>query len=171
MYIRMETLSMKLLRILKNQLKNSWFLFAFIIVALILWNTNRLFKNLSIEQRTKMELWAMAQEEYIQNQNFSNLTFEVLQRSGINPMIQVDKDGYIIEIRNIPWIEEKQDSTELYKVLSQLKKENDPIIIQYKDNTGLMVVDQKLYYGDSEVLKKLQYYPLALLLIIFLFGT
>mgnify|MGYP002379592792 FL=1 len=162
---------MKLLRILKNQLKNSWFLFAFIIVALILWNTNRLFKNLSIEQRTKMELWAMAQEEYIQNQNFSNLTFEVLQRSGINPMIQVDKDGYIIEIRNIPWIEEKQDSTELYKVLSQLKKENDPIIIQYKDNTGLMVVDQKLYYGDSEVLKKLQYYPLALLLIIFLFGT
>ena len=113
----------------------------------------------------------MAQEEYIQNQNFSNLTFEVLQRSGINPMIQVDKDGYIIEIRNIPWIQEKQDSTELYKVLSQLKKENDPIIIQYKDNTGLMVVDQKLYYGDSEVLKKLQYYPLALLLIIFLFGT
>jgi two-component system, sporulation sensor kinase D len=130
-----------------------------------------LFQNLSVEQRTKMELWAMAQEEYIQNQNFSNLTFEVLQRSGINPMIQVDKDGYIIEIRNIPWIEEKQDSTELYKVLSQLKKENDPIIIQYKDNTGLMVVDQKLYYGDSEVLKKLQYYPLALLLIIFLFGT
>ena len=146
MYIRKETLSMKLLRILKNQLKNSWFLFAFIIVALILWNTYRLFQNLSVEQRTKMELWAMAQEEYIQNQNFSNLTFEVLQRSGINPMIQVDKHGYIIEIRNIPWIEEKQDSTELYKVLSQLKKENDPIIIQYKDNTGLMVVDQKLYF-------------------------
>jgi len=171
MYIRKETLSMKLLRILKNQLKNSWFLFAFIIVALILWNTNRLFQNLSVEQRTKMELWAMAQEEYIQNQNFSNLTFEVLQRSGINPMIQVDKDGYILEIRNIPWIKGKQDSTKLYKILSQLKKENDPIIIQYEDNTGLMVVDQKLYYGDSEVLKKLQYYPLALLLIIFLFGT
>lgn len=171
MYIRKETLSMKLLRILKNQLKNSWFLFSFIIVALILWNTNRLFQNLSVEQRTKMELWAMAQEEYIQNKNFSNLTFEVLQRSGINPMIQVDKDGYIIEIRNIPWIEEKQDSAKLYKILSQLKKENEPIIIQYKDNTGLMVVDQKLYYGDSEVLKKLQYYPLALLLIIFLFGT
>ena len=171
MYIRKETLSMKLLRILKNQLKNSWFLFAFIIVALILWNTNRLFQNLSIEQRTKMELWAMAQEEYIQNQNFSNLSFEVLQRSGINPMIQVDKDGFIIEIRNIPWIKEKQDSTKLYKILSQLKKENDPIIIQYQDNTGQMVIDQKLYYGDSEVLKKLQYYPLALLLIIFLFGT
>ena len=146
MYIRKETLSMKLLRILKNQLKNSWFLFAFIIVALILWNTYRLFQNLSTEQRTKMELWAMAQEEYIQNQNFSNLTFEVLQRSGINPMIQVDKDGYIIEIRNIPWIQEKQDSTELYKVLSQLKKENDPII----------AIQQKMYIYEEESWNQLE---------------
>ncbi|MFQ3340984.1 MAG: hypothetical protein ACI9TK_000639, partial [Flavobacteriaceae bacterium] len=37
MYIRVESLSMKLLLTLKNQLKNSWALFAFIIVALILW--------------------------------------------------------------------------------------------------------------------------------------
>ena len=92
---------MKLLRILKNQRKNSGFLFAFIIVALILWNTNLLFQNLSKEQRTKMELWAMAQEEYIQNQSFSNLTFEVLQRSGVNPMIQVDENDKILEIRNV----------------------------------------------------------------------
>ena len=162
---------MKLLRILKNQRKNSGYLFAFIIVALILWNTNLLFQNLSKEQRTKMELWAMAQEEYIQNQNFSNLTFEVLQRSGINPMIQVDAKDRILEIRNVNWDEKKQDSTALYKILARIKKENDPILIQYKDETGALMINQKLYYGDSQVLKKLQYYPLALLLIIFLFGA
>ena len=162
---------MKLLRILKNQRKNSGYLFAFIIVALILWNTNLLFQNLSKEQRTKMELWAMAQEEYIQNQSFSNLTFEVLQRSGINPMIQVDAEDRILEIRNVNWDEKKQDSTALYKILARIKKENDPILIQYKDETGALMINQKLYYGDSQVLKKLQYYPLALLLIIFLFGA
>jgi|TARA_B110000285_G_scaffold195906_1_gene226512 two-component system, sporulation sensor kinase D len=171
MYIRVESLSMKLLLTLKNQLKNSWALFAFIIVALILWNTNVLFRNLSTEQRTKMELWAMAQQEYIQNKNFSNLTFEVLQRSGINPMIQVDKDGYILETRNINWTQEKKDSTKLYEILAQIKKENNPILIQFKDSTGVLVVNQKLYYGDSKVLKKLKYYPLALLLIILLFGV
>ena len=159
---------MKLFRILKNQRKNSGFLFAFIIVALILWNTNLLFQNLSKEQRTKMELWAMAQEEYIQNQSFSNLTFEVLQRSGINPMIQVDENDKILEIRNVNWDEAKQDSTALYKILDQIKKENDPILIQYKNDSGALMINQKLYYGNSEVLKKLQYYPLALLLIIFL---
>ena len=162
---------MKLLRILKNQRKNSGYLFAFIIVALILWNTNLLFQNLSKEQRAKMELWAMAQEEYIQNQSFSNLTFEVLQRSGINPMIQVDAKDRILEIRNVNWDEKKQDSTALYKILDRIKKENDPILIKYKDETGALMINQKLYYGDSQVLKKLQYYPLALLLIIFLFGA
>jgi len=162
---------MKLLRILKNQRKNSGFLFAFIIVALILWNTNLLFQNLSKEQRTKMELWAMAQEEYIQNQSFSNLTFEVLQRSGVNPMIQVDENDKILEIRNVNWDEAKQDSTALYKILDQIKKENDPILIQYKNDSGALMINQKLYYGNSEVLKKLQYYPLALLLIIFLFAA
>ena len=171
MYIREESMCMKLLRILKNQRKNSGYFFAFIVVALILWNTNLLFQNLSKEQRTKMELWAMAQEEYIENQSFSNLTFEVLQRSGINPMIQVDQNDKILEIRNVNWDEKKQDSTALYKILAQIKKENDPIIIQYKDETGALMINQKLYYGNSEVLKKLQYYPLALLLIIFLFGT
>jgi signal transduction histidine kinase len=118
-----------------------------------------------------MELWAMAQEEYIKNPSLSNLTFEVLQRSGNNPMIQVDALDKIIEIRNVDWESEKQDSVVLYARLAQIKKENDPILIQYRDEKGTLLVNQKLYYGDSAMLKKLQYYPLALLLIILLFGA
>ena len=33
------------------------------------------------------------------------------------------------------------------------------------------MVNQKLFYGNSSILKKLQYYPLALLLIVFLFAA
>ena len=105
---------MKLLGTLKNQFKNSWLFFAFSIVVLILWNTNILFKSLSQQERNKMELWAMAQEEYIQNPSLSNLTFEVLQRSGINPMIQVDEFDSIIEVRNVRWDAKKQDSTQYH---------------------------------------------------------
>lgn len=154
-----------------DKLKHSWFVFAFAIVALILWNTNILFQNLSREERTKMELWAMAQEEYIQNQELNNLTFEILQRSGQNPMIQVDSQERILEIRNVQWDEKKLDSTGLYRILDRIKKENQPILIQYKDSLGTLIIDQKLYYGNSATLKKLQYYPLALLLIIILFGA
>ena len=154
-----------------GKLKNSWLFFAFAIVALILWNTNILFQNLSQEERSKMELWAIAQEEYIQNQDLNNLTFEILQRARKNPMIQVNDQGKIIEIRNINWNQKKQDSSELYHILEKIKNENLPILIQHRDNTGALVINQKLYYGDSSTLKKLQYYPLALLLIIILFGA
>ena len=37
-------------------------------------------------------------EEYIKNPTLSNLTFEVLQRSGVNPMIQVNENNKIIEM-------------------------------------------------------------------------
>ena len=162
---------MKLLSNLKNQLKNSWLFFAFALVILILWNTNLLFESLSLQERNKMELWGMAQKEYIQNPSSSNLTFEILQRSGVNPMIQVNEFGRIIEFRNIEWNIKKQDSTKLYSILEKIKKENDPILIQFRNGKGDLVVNQTLYYGNSSTLKKLQYYPLALLLIIFLFGA
>ena len=162
---------MKLLSNLKNQLKNIWLFFAFAIVILILWNTNLLFESLSLQERNKMELWGMAQKEYIQNPSSSNLTFEILQRSGVNPMIQVNEFGRIIEFRNIEWNIKKQDSTKLYSILEKIKKENDPILIQFRNEKGDLIVNQTLYYGNSSTLKKLQYYPLALLLIIFLFGA
>ena len=162
---------MKFIQKFVGKLKNIWLFFAFAIVALILWNTNILFQNLSQEERSKMELWAIAQEEYIQNQDLNNLTFEILQRARKNPMIQVNDQGKIIEIRNINWNQKKQDSSELYHRLEKIKNENLPILIQHRDNTGALVINQKLYYGDSTTLKKLQYYPLALLLIIILFGA
>ena len=154
---------------IKNYFNNSWLIISFAIVVLILWNTNVLFKNLSKEERTKMQLWAMAQIDYIENQNLNNLAFEVIQKSGTNPIIQVDEKNKIIEVRNIQWDSNLKDSTYLYKKLEQIKKENDPILIQYRNKEGLLIVDHKLYYGNSLTLKKLQYYPLALLLIILLF--
>ena len=156
-------------RILK--LKNSWLIFAFAIVILILWNTTVLFRNLSEEERNKMELWVMAQKAYIQNQNLSNLTFEILKRADQNPMIQVDAQEQILEIRNIEWDQKSADSTALYRLLENIKLENEPLLIQYRDSSGQLLIDQKLYYGNSATLKKLQYYPMALLLIIFLFGA
>tara|TARA_B100000575_G_C23131516_1_gene656415 strand:+ start:667 stop:1821 length:1155 start_codon:yes stop_codon:yes gene_type:complete len=158
-----------LIGLIKNNFKNSWLLAAFLIVSLILWNTNLLFETLKNEERKKMKLWALAQEELIENSVVNNLTFEVLQQTWINPMIQVDQNKKIIGYKNINWDENSQDSLELYNYLENIKSENQPILIRYKDS--LSDINQKLYYGDSILLKKLQYYPLALLLIIFLFGA
>ncbi len=154
---------------IKKNKNNSWLLGAFFIVALILWNTNILFQNLKKEERAKMELWGMAQQELIENSTVNNLTFKVLQQTWVNPMIQVDEQGIIIGYKNIEWNPENEDSLVIYNQLERIKRENQPILIRYQDS--LSNINQKLYYGDSVLLKKLQYYPLALLLIIFLFGA
>ena len=150
--------------------KQAGLVLAFLVVILIVWNTNRLFQLVKQEERLKIELWAEAQKELIEytdeSQNYGFLAFEVLQKIGLTPIILVDKHDQIIDYKNIDWsIEKDPDSLQLFKVLTQIKKENEPILIQYKD-----IVDQRVYYGNSSLLKKLTYYPLALLLILFLFG-
>jgi len=150
-------------------LKLIWPFLAFVFVVLILWNTNILFQKFKNEQRLKMELWAKAQKDIIENNNPNSLTFQVLQQTGINPIIRVDSKGKIIDHKNLDKV--FNDSISLYRSLEKIRKENKPIIIQYKDPiSGRLLIDQKLYYGDSLILKKLQYYPLSLFLIIVLFG-
>ena len=155
----------------QNKIRPWVLLSVFAIVALILWNTNILFQILKVEERTKMELWATAQQELIENSDLSRdygiLAFDVLQKIGVTPMIKVNASGHIKDFKNIAWeVQRDPDSLKLYALLQELKFENEPIAIRYKD-----VVNQTLYYGDSELLKKLQYYPLALLLIIALFAA
>ena len=154
-----------------KQLWKSWGLYgAFAIVLLIMWNTNVLFQIVKKEERIKMELWATAQQEIAKSadlsRSYGNLAFDVLQKIGVTPMIQVDEEGKIVDFKNIEWDQAADpDSTQLYQRLNELKAENAPLPIVYKD-----LIDQSLYYGDSPLLVKLQYYPLALLLILFLFG-
>ena len=152
-------------------LKKIWPLIFFIIVVFILWNTYILFQTVKNEERKKIKLWAMAQKELIESNNPSNITFEVLQQVAINPIIQVDNHEDIIGYKNIDWNPNRKDSLELYNELKKIKKENEPILIKYQDSINKSIsINQKVYYGDSLMLKKLQYYPLALLLIILLFA-
>ena len=154
------------------RIRNLWPLLAFGVVALIIWNTNSFFEILKQEERGKVELWIQAQREFVSSDAPSNLTFEVLQQTGINPMILVDKDQQIVAYKNIDFPEKVNDTTHVYSVLEKIRGENEPIAVTYFDALNPEnSVDQRLYYGDSSLLKKLQYYPLALMLIIVLFGA
>ncbi len=140
---------------------------AFAIVSLILWNTNSFFKKFKEEERNKMEIWATAQLELLKSSktmDLGDLTLKVFQKNSSTPMILVNKDGSI-KTNNIAKKLAK-DSVYIQKKIRQFQSENTPILI---DDQGDHL--QTLYYGNSDVLNKLKYYPLALLLIIFLFGT
>ncbi len=150
-------------------IKNLILLGSFIIVIFIIWNTYALFQSLKKEERKKMELWARAQKELAQNPNLEKdlgiLAFDVLQKIGSTPVIQVNKNGKIIDYKNIERKDNAdKDSVILYSKLEKFKKENAPIKVIYKN-----IINQTLYYGDTPLLRKLKIYPIALLLIIFIF--
>jgi two-component system, sporulation sensor kinase D len=144
---------------------------SFIIISLILWNTYTFFQNFKMEERNKMKTWTFAYPEYskffYQDDAELNLVADkvVADTTVTTPMLLLDENDRILSHRNI-------DSTlikspkDIVKTLNDLMSQNDPISVTLKDDKK-----GKLYYGNSPLLNKLKYYPLALLLIILLFAA
>lgn len=139
---------------------------SFVIVSLILWNTYNFFQRFKQDERLKMELWAEAQSNVLNSDVEADISLplNIISNTTTIPIIVTDENDKIINTANLEE-NETVDSTKLRAFLSKLKKENDPIVMEYVEGKF-----QYLYYGDSSLLNKLKYYPLALLLIIFLFG-
>lgn len=138
---------------------------SFIIVTLILWKTYEFFQHFKEEERTKMENWSFAQSILINSSTNENLELplKILTSNHSTPMLVVDPEGQLTSYNNI---DESKISDSLYvkKLITTFKEENQPIPV---------IIDNKvvstIYYGNSELLNKLKYYPLALLLIVVLF--
>ncbi len=139
---------------------------SFIIVSLILWNTYVFFQRFKQDERSKMEIFASAIKEFESNTDLNasfNLENKVLEKIKGIPLILTDENDAIISYHNL---NEKKatDSIYLKKQLLVMKRQNAPITINY-------VKDKKqfVYYRNSDLLYKLTYYPIALLLILVLF--
>ncbi|MFD1614523.1 sensor histidine kinase [Gelatiniphilus marinus] len=141
---------------------------SFIMVSLILWKTYEFFQHFKEEERVKMENWSFAQKELSKtgdlDVNIGELPIEILQSNKTTPMIKVNQDGSF-DSNNI---DEKKANDSLYiqKLIAKFRNENAPIEIRYQNE-----VLSTIYYGNSPLLNRLKYYPLALILIIILFGA
>jgi len=148
-------------------LKRIAVIISFVIVSLILWNTYIFFQKFKQEERIKMEILAEAQRELATNTNLDanvDLPLKILENNSNIPMISVDENGEM-EYQNLDSIK-SLDPKYLEKQLAKMKSENKPIVISYKGENKKII-----YYRDSDLLNKLTYYPIALILILFLFLT
>ena len=143
-----------------------WIIIAtsFVIVSLILWNTYTFFQIFKTEERVKMEHWAQALKT-LNNADANadtELPLKIIQNASI-PIMVMRNDS----IENSTNIDEAivKDKVRSKQYLLGLKNQNEPIAMEYVPGKF-----QYLYYGNSDLLNKLKYYPIALLLIIFLFG-
>lgn len=162
-----ETFIFVLMNFLTNTLlfKRIAILISLIIVSLILWNTAVFFQKFKQEERAKIEIFATAQRELSNNEDLDasvDLPLKIIKNSTDIPMILVNESGEI-EYKNLDSIK-SLDPIYVNAQLQKMKSENAPIEISYNGKNKKLI-----YYRDSDLLNKLTYYPLALILILILF--
>ena len=146
---------------------------SFIIISFILWNTYVFFQKLKSEERSKMNTWSIAQIDILKSMDdldaeVNNVTVHVLTEMATStsiPMFVIDDKGNLSSSINID--EEKlKDTVQLKEFIEKFSNENKPVEVRFNDK-----IFQTVYYANSPLLNRLKYYPLALMLIIFLFAA
>ena len=91
-----------------------------------------------------------------------------------DPLVCVSLEGTTVKemldeaaragIAGADMIEVRFDRLYLSRQLQIMMEENEPLVVNFQlDNVN---ITEKIYYRDSDLLTKLQYYPFALLLLI-----
>jgi hypothetical protein len=140
-------------------------LISLILVSLILWNTYIFFQKFKNEERVKMEILAAAQKELNTGDLNANvdLSLKVIENNKSIPMILVAENGTIETFQNLDTVK-ALDKKYVQNQLLKMKSENKPIAVSYKGKNKKFI-----YYRNSDLLNKLTYYPIALVLILLLF--
>ena len=125
----------------KKALLRWFFVFLSIfIISLILWNTYVFFNQLKDNERSKMQIWAAAQNEFEQtdlneDEDISNIVLQVLQSNSTTPMVVYSHKEDTYDVRNI--VEKETDPDKLRasrkQLAEQFTSEYKPIEIRFKD--------------------------------------
>jgi signal transduction histidine kinase len=138
--------------------------------GITLWNTYKLIQRIEQDEKQQMELWGLAQQKLASNKDLNDpidpITFKILTSENSIPMIVVDNQNKLLFSNNINQRKLTQDSLGyVQKLKEEFSAVHTPIEIIYKDS-----LNQRMYYGSSNLIYQLKYYPFAFLLIVLFIG-
>ena len=142
-------------------------LIAVAIITGTIFYSNFLSNKIELEEREKISQWIEANKFVALAAENADLTLasQIQQQNSDIPIIWTNENDSIIDSRNL-------DSTKinsqkyLQKKLKEFKAAHEPIILIL--NKDPYVAD-KYYYGDSNLLKQIKYFPIVQLIIVALF--
>ena len=139
---------------------------AIFVAVLSLLFSNRLVKELSREERAKMEVWALATETLVSESLLlgddadMSLVLRVLESNRTIPVILYDESTGTMMAHNMD-LPAKEVQPFLERKARSFGRRHPPIVLHE--------MNQLLYYDDSLLLRKLQLYPYLQLLVIAFF--
>lgn len=157
---------------------------AAVMVAVFLYVSNGLVRDLSEQERERMEIWADATKEIVSIGTTSEVgdapltvdidfLLSIIERNTTIPVLLTDDNGNILQHRNFD-LPDKSDTdavalsaiNEAFLIDRLNALASTPNVIHIVIAPGL---SQHLYYEDSTLLKRLSYYPYVQLLIMIAF--
>ena len=152
-----------------------------VLVALFLYISNNLVKDLAVQERERMEIWANATQELATmgsgSENGSSATdvdflLSIIEGNHNIPVLLVDDKDNIQQHRNFRLPEPDSNAFEtsprnleyLNQKLKHLKHSENKIEIKIDEEAT-----QYLYYEDSTLLRRLSYFPYIQLAVLILF--
>jgi signal transduction histidine kinase len=151
-------------------------------VGYFLYFSNNLVKDLSEQERDRMQIWADATKELVSmsvatESSPANVNFllSIIEANDNIPVLLVDENDNILDHRNFQ-LPDANDSVSYYGMLSEVNKAflDDKLRgLKHSSNRIDIQIDEdithNLYYEDSTLLRRLQFYPYVLLGVLVVF--
>ena len=155
-----------------SQLLNWRTALAIVAIAIVtgtIFYSNYLAKKIAHDEREKVDVWVQSLQTraVVNEQAAIDLTNTIASHNNDIPIIETDeKDNPSGQGLNLDSVEIKKDSNYLKKLVQEFKSLHEPIVLEISKEPLLI---NKYYYGDSKLLKEVQYYPLVQLFIVAMF--
>ena len=141
---------------------------AILIVTGTIFYSNFLAKKIAADEKIKVEQWVQAINDINNNtSSTSNLAGKILTENSRDiPMITVTETDSILDHYNLDTDKISKDPLYLKKQLSVFKQTNDPVIWVNPLNPSQT---NYVYFGESDLLIQIKYFPIVQLIIVGLF--
>jgi signal transduction histidine kinase len=144
-------------------------LVAICIVVGTVFYSQYLSQKIALDERKKVEAWVEAQQTILNSSDSASLTLaSFISTSNIDiPIIETDEKNNISgNYKNLDSNLIKTSKHYLAEQLAIFKEQNEPIVIVISEKPYMA---NKYYYGESNLQKEVQYYPIVQLVVVALF--
>jgi signal transduction histidine kinase len=140
---------------------------AILIVIGTVFYSNHLAKRIAVQERQKISEFAEALESINNPDNMdTKLGTSILSAETDIPILAVNEKDSIFDHRNLDSARILNNESYRKRILAELKSAHQPI--EWRNPLDATQVN-RLYYGDSPLLKQVRYYPIVQLIIVALF--
>lgn len=124
-------------------------------------------KKIIAEERQKVDQWVAATRAIVDNPGASiDLPNMIRNEQTSIPIIETNEKDSIVSFVNLDSLEATTDSNYLKEKLNEFRSSKKPFVLVLSENP---YIANKYYYGNTQLLNEVRYFPLIQLLVVAMF--